>query len=161
MRLSIAASAVSLLALAGFGSAQFPSAPEGVTVLDSKFGDGVRLSWKEVGYMPLPGVQRYPGTDETPTERHLRNNRRRQKLFRLRPPATRQPRRPRRRTRLPHQHLLLVLRGPQEPRECAFIHLDERRARQLVYAGPLRRERAVLRSLRLELDLSQRVCLEQ
>lgn len=42
------ASAASLLALAGFGYAQFPPTPEGVTVLDSRFGDGVQLSWKEV-----------------------------------------------------------------------------------------------------------------
>lgn len=42
------ANAASLLALAGFGCAQFPPTPEGVTVLDSKFGDGVKLSWKEV-----------------------------------------------------------------------------------------------------------------
>lgn len=48
MRFSSAALAASLLALAGLGFAQFPSTPEGVTVLDSKFGDGVKLSWKEV-----------------------------------------------------------------------------------------------------------------
>jgi hypothetical protein len=47
------ASAASLLALAGFCYAQFPSAPEGVTVMDSKFGDGVKLSWKEVCSMVL------------------------------------------------------------------------------------------------------------
>lgn len=41
-------STVSLLALAGLGDAQFPSTPEGVTVKESRFGDGVSLSWKEV-----------------------------------------------------------------------------------------------------------------
>lgn len=48
MRFFGVANAASLLVLAGFGFAQFPSTPEGVTVLDSKFGDGVKLSWKEV-----------------------------------------------------------------------------------------------------------------
>jgi hypothetical protein len=43
--------AVSLLALAGIGYAQFPPTPEGVTEIESKFGDGVRLSWKEVGLL--------------------------------------------------------------------------------------------------------------
>lgn len=41
-------SAASLLALT---AAQFPASPEGVTVRDSKFGDGVKLSWKEVGML--------------------------------------------------------------------------------------------------------------
>jgi hypothetical protein len=47
--------AVSLLALAGISSAQFPPTPEGVTEIESKFGDGVRLSWKEVGLISYPG----------------------------------------------------------------------------------------------------------
>jgi hypothetical protein len=48
MRFTRVNTATSLLALAGLGYAQFPSTPEGVTVRDSKFGDGVQLSWKEV-----------------------------------------------------------------------------------------------------------------
>jgi hypothetical protein len=48
MRVSSVATAAALLALAGSSHAQFPSTPEGVTVRDSKFGDGVQLSWKEV-----------------------------------------------------------------------------------------------------------------
>ena len=48
MRFFGVANAASLLALAGIGFAQFPPTPEGVTVRDSKFGDGVQLSWKEV-----------------------------------------------------------------------------------------------------------------
>jgi hypothetical protein len=48
MRFFSVANAASLLALTGFGNAQFPPTPEGVTVLDSRFGDGVQLSWKEV-----------------------------------------------------------------------------------------------------------------
>jgi hypothetical protein len=48
MRFFSVANEASLLALAGFGFAQFPPTPEGVTVLDSRFGDGVQLSWKEV-----------------------------------------------------------------------------------------------------------------
>jgi hypothetical protein len=43
--------AVSLLALAGTSYAQFPPTPEGVTEIESKFGDGVRLSWKEVSLL--------------------------------------------------------------------------------------------------------------
>ena len=57
MSFSSVAKAASLLALTGFGSAQFPPTPEGVTVRDSKFGDGVQLSWKEV-CLPLEEVPR-------------------------------------------------------------------------------------------------------
>lgn len=32
--------------------AQFPKQPEGVTVLDSRFGDGVQISYKEVSSLP-------------------------------------------------------------------------------------------------------------
>jgi hypothetical protein len=46
---------LSLLALAGLSYAQFPPTPEGVTEIESKFGDGVRLSWKEVGLLSYPG----------------------------------------------------------------------------------------------------------
>ena len=42
-----------MLSSKSFVQAQFPSAPEGVTVLDSKFGDGVKISYKEVGYDDL------------------------------------------------------------------------------------------------------------
>lgn len=52
MRFFSAVNVTSLLALAGLGNAQFPSTPEGVTVRDSKFGDGVQLSWKEVCIIP-------------------------------------------------------------------------------------------------------------
>jgi hypothetical protein len=48
MRFFNVATAAPLLSLAGLGYAQFPPTPEGVTVRDSKFGDGVQLSWKEV-----------------------------------------------------------------------------------------------------------------
>jgi hypothetical protein len=48
MRVSNVANTAVLLVLAGSGYAQFPPTPEGVTVRDSKFGDGVQLSWKEV-----------------------------------------------------------------------------------------------------------------
>jgi len=48
MRFFGVADAASLLALTGFSYAQFPPTPEGVTLLDSRFGDGVQLSWKEV-----------------------------------------------------------------------------------------------------------------
>lgn len=46
MRFYSVAIAASLLTLS---NGQFPATPEGVTVRDSKFGDGVKLSWKEVG----------------------------------------------------------------------------------------------------------------
>jgi hypothetical protein len=35
-------------------SAQFPPIPEGVTVLKSKFGDGVSISYKEVSPFGTP-----------------------------------------------------------------------------------------------------------
>ena len=42
--------------------AQFPSKPEGVTVLDSKFGDGVQISYKENNVCETtPGVKSYSG----------------------------------------------------------------------------------------------------
>jgi hypothetical protein len=34
--------------LTGLGAAQFPPKPEGVSVLESKLEDGVRISYKEV-----------------------------------------------------------------------------------------------------------------
>lgn len=33
--------------------AQFPLTPEGVTILESKFGDGVKISYKEVTSNPM------------------------------------------------------------------------------------------------------------
>jgi hypothetical protein len=68
MRIS---NAVSLLALAGTSYAQFPPTPEGVTEIESKFGDGVRLSWKEVG---LPLSPESIEQELTATERHLRDH---------------------------------------------------------------------------------------
>jgi len=41
--------AVTLLALAASAYAQFPAEPVGVKVLESRFGDGVTISYKEVG----------------------------------------------------------------------------------------------------------------
>lgn len=62
---------VSLLALANIGYAQFPPTPEGVTEIDSKFGDGVRLSWKEVGLLlSLEGMEQIL----IESERHLRDH---------------------------------------------------------------------------------------
>ncbi|KAI6257057.1 hypothetical protein MCOR19_006503 [Pyricularia oryzae] len=57
---------LSLLAGAGalFGSAlaQFPPAPEGVTVLESKLSPGVKISYKEPGLCETtPGVKSYSG----------------------------------------------------------------------------------------------------
>lgn len=68
MRFFGVANAASLLALAGFSHAQFPSTPEGVTVRDSKFGDGVKLSWKEVYSL---SCQRIRAKVLTVSERHL------------------------------------------------------------------------------------------
>jgi hypothetical protein len=52
-----------LLALAGgFANAQFPAIPEGVTVLQSRFGDGVEISYKENNVCETtPGVRSYSG----------------------------------------------------------------------------------------------------
>ncbi|KAI1381072.1 serine carboxypeptidase [Hypoxylon crocopeplum] len=48
--------------LAPFVRAQFPPTPEGVTVLESKFGDGVTISYKEPGICETtPGVKSYAG----------------------------------------------------------------------------------------------------
>lgn len=40
--------AVAFLALASSSVAQFPAAPVGVKVLESRFGEGVTISYKEV-----------------------------------------------------------------------------------------------------------------
>lgn len=40
------------IGLSAFATAQFPPIPEGVTVLESKFGDGVKISYKEVSKIP-------------------------------------------------------------------------------------------------------------
>ena len=40
--------AAAAIGFSAFAVAQFPPALEGVTVLESKFGDGVRISYKEV-----------------------------------------------------------------------------------------------------------------
>ena len=42
---------VTLLALAASAIAQFPAEPVGLKVLESKFGDGVTITYKEVGRM--------------------------------------------------------------------------------------------------------------
>ncbi|KAF3481026.1 carboxypeptidase S1 [Arthroderma uncinatum] len=61
--LSFARAALCLLAAAGpLVQAQFPPKPEGVTVLDSKFGNGVRISYKEPGLCETTeGVKSYAG----------------------------------------------------------------------------------------------------
>ncbi|KAI0484591.1 carboxypeptidase S1-like protein B [Xylariaceae sp. FL0804] len=54
--------AAGLPALAPVALAQFPPAPENVTVLQSKFGDGVTISYKEPGLCETtPGVKSYAG----------------------------------------------------------------------------------------------------
>lgn len=47
LRTGLRAAAVAIGFFA-FATAQFPPAPQGVTVLESKFGDGVKISYKEV-----------------------------------------------------------------------------------------------------------------
>ena len=44
---SIANPALALLAVASTCAAQFPAEPEGITVLRSRFNDGVTISFKE------------------------------------------------------------------------------------------------------------------
>ncbi|OQO07553.1 hypothetical protein B0A48_07250 [Cryoendolithus antarcticus] len=52
----------SLLAVASLASAQFPLKPEGITVLQSKFGDGISISYKETKICETtPGVKSYAG----------------------------------------------------------------------------------------------------
>ncbi|KAI2777212.1 carboxypeptidase S1-like protein B [Daldinia loculata] len=54
--------AIGLSALAPFARAQFPPTPEDVTVLKSKFGDGVTISYKEPGICETTsGVKSYAG----------------------------------------------------------------------------------------------------
>lgn len=47
----VSSAAVVLLALAKPSVAQFPATPEGRTVLESRFGEGVTITYKEVKYM--------------------------------------------------------------------------------------------------------------
>jgi hypothetical protein len=81
MRFSNVANTAALLALASSGHAQFPPTPEGVTVRDSKFGDGVQLSWKEVRLLAALVLRHWI---LTAAERHLRDHGRRSKLHGLR-----------------------------------------------------------------------------
>ncbi|KAI1099278.1 carboxypeptidase S1-like protein B [Jackrogersella minutella] len=54
--------ALGLSLLVPLAQAQFPPTPEGVTVLKSKFGDGVTISYKEPGICETtPGVKSYAG----------------------------------------------------------------------------------------------------
>ncbi|OTA94003.1 hypothetical protein M434DRAFT_72052 [Hypoxylon sp. CO27-5] len=54
--------ALGISALVPFSQAQFPPTPENVTVLESKFGDGVTISYKEPGICETtPGVKSYAG----------------------------------------------------------------------------------------------------
>ncbi|PGH00730.1 hypothetical protein GX51_05611 [Blastomyces parvus] len=57
-----AKSALCLLAVGLPALAQFPPKPEGVTVLESKFGDGAKITYKEPGLCETtPGVKSYAG----------------------------------------------------------------------------------------------------
>ncbi|OTA54958.1 serine carboxypeptidase [Hypoxylon sp. EC38] len=54
--------ALGISVLVPFSQAQFPPTPENVTVLDSRFGDGVTISYKEPGICETtPGVKSYAG----------------------------------------------------------------------------------------------------
>ncbi|KAL7624533.1 hypothetical protein AAE478_006098 [Parahypoxylon ruwenzoriense] len=54
--------AFSLAVVASSARAQFPPTPEGVTVLESRFGDGVTISYKEPGICETtPDVKSYAG----------------------------------------------------------------------------------------------------
>lgn len=46
---SARSAAIALLALAAPSLAQVPSEPAGLKVLESRFGDGVKITYKEVG----------------------------------------------------------------------------------------------------------------
>lgn len=48
-----ASTVVALLALAASAVAQFPAEPVGLKVLESKFGDGVTITYKEVELVVL------------------------------------------------------------------------------------------------------------
>lgn len=126
--------------------AQFPPQPEGLTVLKSKFHENVTISFKEVHTLFSPSQAH----TNPPTARHLRNNLRRKVLLRLRPSSGRLPlRRQRRSPRLPHQHLLLVLRVPQGPPQRSSSDMAQRGTRCLFHDGFARGKRTLLRQPRL------------
>lgn len=59
---SFAKLAAGLLALSEFAVAQFPAEPEGITVLRSRFGEGITISYKENDICETtPGVRSYSG----------------------------------------------------------------------------------------------------
>jgi carboxypeptidase C (cathepsin A) len=49
MRISDFGAGILLALTAGITNAQFPPKPEGLKILESRFGDGVTISYKEVG----------------------------------------------------------------------------------------------------------------
>ncbi|OQO09089.1 hypothetical protein B0A48_05980 [Cryoendolithus antarcticus] len=62
MAYSMVARLTGVLAVASLSSAQFPPQPEGITVLQSKFGDGISISYKETTICETtPGVKSYAG----------------------------------------------------------------------------------------------------
>ncbi|PNS18953.1 Carboxypeptidase Y A [Sphaceloma murrayae] len=59
---SLTKTALLLSSVATFARAQFPKTPTGITVLDSRFGEGVKISYKEPGICETtPGVKSYAG----------------------------------------------------------------------------------------------------
>ncbi|KAI0843260.1 serine carboxypeptidase [Hypoxylon sp. FL0890] len=61
--------ALGISALLSFTRGQFPPTPKNVTVLESKFGDGVTISYKEPGICETtPGVKSYAGYVHLPPD---------------------------------------------------------------------------------------------
>lgn len=54
MRLSHFRAGALVALTSNIANAQFPPKPEGLKVLESRFGDGVQISYKEVRYNHLP-----------------------------------------------------------------------------------------------------------
>lgn len=71
----------------------FPPTPEGLKVVESKHHEGVKISYKEVSFPFLLRIGKRLQWIDKILARHLRNYSRRQKLCRLRAPASRCARR--------------------------------------------------------------------
>ena len=84
----------------------FPPTPEGLTVVDSKHENGVKISYKQVR-ISLYTVEKQWWTNQS-SARHLRNHSRRQVLLGLCSSSPRNTERRPCRPAIPHQHLLLV-----------------------------------------------------
>lgn len=117
----------------------FPPIPEHVTTLQSKFGNGVSISYKEVRASPSSSRD---ALLTCPTLAwSLRNHAWSEVVRWVCPSPAGHPFGCQRDAGLPDQHLLLVLRVAERPCQRATVHMDERRARIIFPYRTPRRER--------------------